>query len=618
MTDVRRGYDDNTENEKTFVSVKNLLKEFGEKPSANNDDDDDDKTFMSVKERLRRFDTRQDNNDCDNDNNGAPHIRESIGSITTPASSSSAVNTPRKKFSHIRLPSSKSMLLDSLATNVTDSKAYPMDPPLTVSFLSEMENRSSSSLKENSSGTEGFKYGNVLLKKVEKPVEDWRKRSIANESSTDDQYKSEQGPNRVSSHAAPSPKSYRKPQPYNNRSTSSPAGLTKVGLPVKDRWKAMKKAEEEASDSSKPIFANMKLRSVGTPTSNASQAASPYDLDDKKSTLAKRQRVPTTVGIAQTSALCYGHRNKGSAEGIRVSDLAKTFSSNIKLASNGERTEEEKVIGRSSGVNEINYIRSSLKSSKTELEEMRKSLNSSTPVAKLIAERNRAAQANRSETRNIFGLPDDRRKSYGRTRSKSVGGNANTHRRTKSMSSTHTKNSSSDGNPTHDQVRRDSVSSLEGFSNICWEEFKASNPSANGNIWDMNLDGSSFFGAHSNARSCTALDGLSGGKDKLLPSNSTISEYTTDSDAYYDYDNYGHSSFIQLTLSSGGIVEKFEPLVCMTATDDSSMEYQSEYGMDISIDPTASDSKHSTRKALKGAKKFFFGKNKRKSGPVEV
>mmetsp|Transcript_3481 Transcript_3481/g.8288 ORF Transcript_3481/g.8288 Transcript_3481/m.8288 type:complete len:605 (+) Transcript_3481:256-2070(+) len=604
MTDVRRGYDDNAENQKTFVSVKNLRKEFGEKPSANNDDDDDDKTFMSVKERLRRFDTRQDKNDCDYDNSGAPHIRESIGSITTPVSS--AVNTPRKRFSQIRSPSSKSMLLDSLATNATDPKAYPMDPPITVSFLSETENRSSSSLKENSSGTEGFKYGNVLLKKVEKPVEDWRKRNMANESSTDDQHKDAQGPNRVSSYV-------RKPQPYNNRGMSSPAGLTKVGL-----WKGTKKAEEEASDSSKPIFAIMKLRTVGTPASHASQAASPYDLDDKKSTLAKRQRVPTTADIAQTSGLCYGHRNKGSAEGIRVSDLAKTFSSNIKLASNGERAEEEKVIRRSSGVNEINYIRSSLKSSKTELEEMRKSLNSSTPVAKLIAERNRAAQANRSETRNIFGLPDDRRKSYGRTRSKSVGRSANTHRRNKSMSSTQTKNSSSDGNPTHDQVRRDSVSSLEGFSNICWEEFKASNPSAGSNIWDMNLDGSAFFGAHSNARSCTALDELSGGKDNLLPSNSTISEYTTDSDAHYDYDNYGHSSFIQLTLSSGGIVEKFEPLVCMTATDDSSAEYQSEYGMDMSIDPTMSDSKHSTRKALKGAKNFFFGKNKRKNGPIEV
>lgn len=610
MTDVRRGYDDNAEDAKTFVSVKNLLKEFGEKPSAN--DDDDDNTFMSVKERLRRFDTRQDNNDCDNDNNGAPHIRESIGSITTPVSS----NTPRKKFSQIRSPSSKSMLLDSLATNVTDPKAYPMGPPLTVSFLSEMENRSSSSLKENSSGTEGFKYGNVLLKKVEKPVEDWRKRNIGNESSTDDQHKSEEGPNRVSSYATPSPKSYGKAQPYNNRSMSSPAGLKKVGLPVQDRWKPTKKAEEEASDPSKPVFANMKLRSVGTPTSNTSQAASPYDLDDKKSTLAKRQRAPTTADIAQTSALCYGDRNKGSAEGTRVSNLAKTFSSNIKLASNGERAEEEKVIGRASGVHEINYIRSSLKSSRTELEELRKSLNSSTRVAKLIAERNRAAQANHSETRNIFGLPDDRRKSYGRTRSKSASRNSNTHRRTKSMSSTHT--NSSDGNPSHDQVRRDSVSSLEGFSNICWEEFKASNPSAGGNIWDMNLDGSSFFGAHSNARSCTALDELSGGKDNLLPSNSTVSEYTTDSDAYYDYDNYGHSSFIQLTLSSGGIVEKFEPLVCMTATDDSSADYQSEYGMDLSIDPTTSDSKHSTRKALKGAKKFFFGKNKRKTSAVEV
>jgi len=610
MTDIRRGYDDRTEDEKTFVSVKNLLKEFGEKPTSSTNDDDDD-TFRSVKERLRRFDSRQDNNDCDYDNNGsAPHIRESIGST------SSAMNTPRNKFSHVRSPGSKSRLSETLPTNVADPKAYPN---LTVPYVIEMGNRSSSSLKENSSDTEGFKYGNVMLKKVEKPVEDRWKRNVGqNESSADEQRKSEEGVGKNSTYTASSPVNYRKPQPYNTRSKSSPTfpvreekhqndsvGLKKVGLPVKERWKkALEKSEEETIDPSKPVFATMKLRSVGTPTSSASPVASPYDL--------KRRRMPTTAD--------YGDRAKGQAEGSRVSDLAKTFSSpQIKLASMGERAEEEKLIGRvPSRPNELNYIRSSLKSSAaTELEELRKSLNSSTPVAKLIAERNRAAQANRSNNRNIFGLPDDRRKSYGRPRSKSA--TRNTHRRTKSMSSTHTKNSSSDNHASHEQVRRESVGSFEGFSNVNWDDFKASNPTAAGNIWDMNLDGSVFLGAHSNAKSCTALDDLCGlNKDKLVPSNSTLSDYTSDSDAYYDYDNYGHSSYIQITLSSGGIIEKYEPVVCMASTDDSSMEYQSEYGMDMSIDPATSDSKHSTRRALKGAKKFFFGKNKRKNAPVEV
>lgn len=600
MTDVRRGYDDRTEDEKTFVSVKNLLKEFGEKPASSANDDDDDDTFRSVKERLRRFDTRQDNNDCDNDNNASTyHIRESIGST------SSAMNTPRSKFSH-RSPGSKQMLSE---------KAYPN---LTVPYVIEMGNRSSSSLKENSSDTEGFKYGNVMLKKVEKPVEDRWKRNLAQiESSTNDQRKSEEGVSKVSTYTASSPANYRNPQLYNNRSMSSPTfpvreekqqndsvGLKKTGLPMEDRWmKALKKSEEESADSSKPVFVTMKLRNVGTPTSNASPVSSPYDL--------KRRRMPTTA--------IYGDRAKGQAEGPRVSDLAKTFSSpQIKLASKGERAEEEKLIGRvPSRPNELNYIRSTLKSSATELEELRKSLNSSTPVAKLIAERNRAAQANRSENRNVYGLPDDRRKSYGRPRSKSA--TRNSHRRTKSMSSTHTKNSSKDGHAPHEQVRIDSVGSFEGFSNVCWDDFKASDPTAAGNIWDMNLDGSAFLGAQSNAKSCIALDDLSfSNKDKLLPSSSTTSEYTSDSDAYYDCDNYGHSSYIQITLSSGGIIEKYEPVVCMSPTDDSSAEYNSEYGMDISIDPTTSDSKHSTRKALKGAKKFFFGKNKKKNAPIEV
>ena len=656
MADIRQRYDGKTDDDNAFVSVKHLLKEFGEKPATSTNDDggggdDDDDAFRSVKARLRIFDARQDNNDYHSDNNvSAARTRESIGSITTHVSSVANLATPRNRFSHLRSPNSKSTLLDASATTTLDPKAYP---PAAVSFLSEAENRSAA---------EVFKYGNVSLKKVEKPVEDRWKRNVANESPTTADDKQRKGDERISKvflFTTPSSDNCKKPQSLSNRSKSAPtptfagkkqemivstsvreekyqndlaAALKKVGLPVKDRWKSMKKSEEDVSDFSKPVFATMKLRSVGTPTNNASAVSLAYELDDKKSTLAKRRRLPTTVDIAQASALFHGERdsknvvNNGVVEGIRVSDLAKTFSSQIKLASKGERAEEERVIGRATPqANTITYIRSTLKSSATELEEMRKSLNSCTPVSKLIAERNKAARANRSETRNIFGLTEDRRKSYCRSRSKSAGGTASSHRRTKSMLSTQTKNSTAAGYPSaralsspkyrgnrdSDHVRRESVNTLEGF---WWEDFKANSPTGTNTVWDMNLDDSSPFVGRSNSRSCTALNALSGSNnEKLLPSNSMVSGCTTDS----DYDNYGHSSYIQITLSSGGIVEKCEPVVCMSETDDSSGEYQSKYGINASIDP-AYDSRHSTRKALKGAKKFFFGKNKRKNGPVEV
>jgi hypothetical protein len=721
MTDTRRRCDDSTVDAETFVSVKNLLREFGEKAvTATNDDDDDDGTFVSVRQRLRKFDARQDDDgDCDDDNNdddtytkvsdrckeiqhnnrsSVPSIRDYIGSVTTPGKSSSAVfspiassplttpissaanrTTPRRKFIPRSSPSTKSLLLNhSSATNVTDLKSFVH--PLTVAFHSEADNdQSSSSLKENSADTEVIKYGDVLLKRVEKPVEDRWKRNTANGSSTEaadtqpitkserstqQQDTDQQSLPQCSSHKRTVP--IKKPRPLDHRSKSLPifagikqdlsshsvheetyqndigAALKKVGLPVEGRWKYMKNSDEDVSDTSKPLFATMKLRSVGTPTNPTTPkaAASPFtekltpsnlkqnfevDNDDKKSTLAKQRRMPPTS----------------------VSDLAKSFSTRVKLASRGERVEEEKVTGRvSSEVNQITQIRSSLKSTAKELEDLRKSLNSSTPVSKLIAERNKAAKANRSEeqTRKKMGAPEvvsARAKNHRRTKSMSSSHPANSHRRRQSMSSTHTAENSTtdgrssvrmppspsckrsrDGNP----LRGESEITLEGdcaagFLNS-WEDFKANSNTieSGGEIWNMNLDDSPFFGGMSSSKSCTALDKyddeMSGTNDELLPSNSTISEYTTDSSEGDFY--YGHRRFIQITLSSGGITEKFEPAVAMSPTEESSVSDGTSmaYPTDSSVDPM-SDSRRD-RRMVKGAKKFFFGKNKKKSGPIEV
>jgi len=722
MVDAHRRYADSNVDAETFLSVKNLLKEFGEKVvAATNDNDDDDRTFVSVRQRLRKFDTRQDddshceNNDDDtytkvsdriqqNNRASLSSVRDSIGSLTTSGKSSKAVFSPIATSSPQNTPLSSSANRTTLRRKFvprssTDSAPKSFVPPLTVAVYhgeadndqSSHTNKSSSSLKENSATKEGFKYGDVLLKKVKKPIKDGWKRSTPNGSSTEiaakakaadtqpitksERLTQQQDPDQHKINSSPLPKSSshkrittvptKKPQPLDHRSKSLPisggtkqdisshsvrdetyqkdvgAVLKKVSLPVKDRWKSMKKAEEEdVSDTSKPLFATMKLRSVGTPTNHPKAAFAKklkcfdgqttpsgldqnnfkLDHDDKKSTLPKHHRKSSTS----------------------VSNLRKSFSPQVKLASRGEREEEEKVTGRapSSEVNKITQIRSSLKSTAKELEDLRKSLNSSTstPVSKLIAERNKAAKANRSG--------EHTRKKMGRRRSKSVSSShpSNAHRRRKSMSSTHTaEDSTTDGRSSvrmppspsckrgrdRKPVRVESEIPLEGdcadgFLNS-WRNFKANNNTAvenGGEIWNMNLDDSPFFGGMSSSKSCTALDkcddDISGTNDELLPSNSTISEYTTDScegDYYY-------RRFLQITLSSGGITEKYEPAVAMSPTEESFISDGTSmaYVTDSSVDPM-SDSRRDRRIGLvplMGAKKFFFGKNKKKSGPIEV
>jgi hypothetical protein len=251
----------------------------------------------------------------------------------------------------------------------------------------------------------------------------------------------------------------------------------------------------------------------------------------------------------------------------------------------------------------------------------------------MIAERNRAAQ---EYNKKKFSSPDEvlaRMKAHRRSKSMSSG----PLRRTKSMSSTHT-GCSTDGRSNvrgqsrnGDQIRGEFGNALEGDGGFSdWEDFIASNIAEGGNIWDMNLDESAFFGGLKNSKSCTALnrfdDDLSGCNDnRLLPSNSTISENSSDTEGEYCHKNYGHSRYIQITLSSGGITEKFEPAVVLTPTEESTMsdetlmvEYPREFLSDSSPEET-SDSRRERRQVMpfKGAKKFFFGKNKKKSLPVE-
>jgi hypothetical protein len=104
--------------------------------------------------------------------------------------------------------------------------------------------------------------------------------------------------------------------------------------------------------------------------------------------------------------------------------------------------------------------------------------------------------------------------------------------------------------------------------------------------------------------------------DELFPASSMLSDYTTDTEG--DPASYGDNRYIQITLSSGGIAEKSEPNINMSPTLESS---DSEGMSMISPGDSLSDErkydsrndKRKSRKALKGAKNFFFGQIKKKS-----
>jgi hypothetical protein len=116
-----------------------------------------------------------------------------------------------------------------------------------------------------------------------------------------------------------------------------------------------------------------------------------------------------------------------------------------------------------------------------------------------------------------------------------------------------------------------------------------------------------------------------GNNDELFPSMSMQSDYTTDSDAYGTGDSDGDNRYLQITLSSGGITEKYEPNIVLSPTvesTDDSLEGQPQRRGGRLIDlasPTESspekyyfpnDDRRRSLEAFKGAKRFFFGGKK--------
>ncbi|KAG7355503.1 hypothetical protein IV203_000189 [Nitzschia inconspicua] len=125
--------------------------------------------------------------------------------------------------------------------------------------------------------------------------------------------------------------------------------------------------------------------------------------------------------------------------------------------------------------------------------------------------------------------------------------------------------------------------------------------------------------------------------DKLLPTSSMQSDYTTDTECGFEDDGQNENRYIQITLSSGGITEKFQPNIVVSPTADSTCDTTNENLEGQNPDcgryswshpqhfspgsPTGSsperyhDRPRNSRETFRGAKNFFFGgkKGNRKS-----
>jgi len=104
--------------------------------------------------------------------------------------------------------------------------------------------------------------------------------------------------------------------------------------------------------------------------------------------------------------------------------------------------------------------------------------------------------------------------------------------------------------------------------------------------------------------------------DEIFSMSSMLSEYTTDTEgdlAREREDSNGDNTYIQITLSSGGIAEKSEPNIVMSPSLE---QFNLISSVDSALDESPCNSKNDerrTRKALKGAKKFFFSKSKKRA-----
>jgi len=668
--------------------------------------------------------------------------------LPSPSASPSPVanhTTSRNKPNHLK-SASPHLVVVSPSSILHGEEGYSS---LTESFLKQTNNGSSLPSKENFSTKDGFQYGNVSLKRVEKPVEDRWKRKNTHDltESPDVQEKGDeescgspasvigkkgdetnawskrrmtlpanlerskfqqdaqknktntptssflQTPSKVNSftnrNSSPAA-NYNKPQALKNRSKSMPKmvgsesvsdngeegqnnvtpTLKKVSRPIEDRWKSKKNSDEEVSDASRPSFANLKLRSIETPTNGGSTTPSakfaeklqyfddqktPKNLKDdgeRKLSISKRRLVPSRIDTSQLdgdrdrTSSARSLSKKGLKDTVSVFDLAKTFSCKTLLSSKDEDN------GNSSGdTNEITQIRNSLRSTNSELHGIRKTLKSSTSVSRLIAERNKAAAQAKSEDSfkkkietlekgNVKRLrPHDRtgsKPSYQMDNRASI--------KTSSSPCKWGQDRGQDCDAGRGKLENNfECESVDDFSStlgqsVRWRNFEENDAPEKGDIFPLSFqsegtdredDNSTFsnleeampyFDGRDDFTFCTGSDYNTAREEcspsnhnGLLPSNSTISEYSTDTE---DYSNYHESRYIQITLSSGGITEKLEPNIMMSTTAESTA---SEGFSDVSPAETSvgrrSEARRDKRKGrvpLKGAKKFFFGKNKKK------
>ncbi|OEU07345.1 hypothetical protein FRACYDRAFT_251150 [Fragilariopsis cylindrus CCMP1102] len=402
------------------------------------------------------------------------------------------------------------------------------------------------------------------------------------------------------------------------------AALNKVGPPIEEKWKLVKSCDEKMIPNFEtgPIFANKK----------------------SKNTL----KVVTSVR-----------------------DLAKSFSTNALLSPKNEpnQGDNNSTERPSTETSEIGKIRNSLRSAAKELEWIRNSLNS--PVSKMIEERNNGQtghseemtfeKKNRSSEKELemirsLGLARAISLSH-IERSVAVDGYSSVNNplspytqgqfcdpvtkknkqafesdrsddipnqlaRLRCWGNSKTKNfqEQSQDNSVASSSYRHSGRRYMHHDHLSFSEQEVAISSSQSSNYKSDMP-SYVEGRSTSSLSSkyTADDTSELIHDELFSASSMLSDYTTDTEG--DFAIYGDNRYIQITLSSGGIAEKSEPNIAMSPT----LESSDSEGMSMisSVDSLSDErqydsrnDKRKSRKALKGAKNFFFGQIKKKSMAV--
>lgn len=348
------------------------------------------------------------------------------------------------------------------------------------------------------------------------------------------------------------------------------------GFPVDAGWKG-----QNGNGLSTGAAADLHQHNTNTPLSSAKKThrrtiSSPF-LHKKSQPLNYRRKslqIPAAFASATTKDVKNRRKSVNDTEegaDISVSELAKALSSQIETLKS-KRAKEERILGKamSKAKCDIKSIQSTLNSSEKELKDLTPSLNSHTHVSELIAERNRAAQVKRSQK---YRRPSVSSSSF--------------QRKTKTLSSMNSNDSDekdSSEKVTFDQEDTFEEDTFDAIPNC--ENTKANTFTDGVNSGDIGVE--------------AVFDEL------VLPSSSTLTEFTTESEGD------GNSRYIQITLSSGGVLEKVEPTVVISPKEESSAVVSNVVYRRIIR------SQDNQLKGRKGAKKFFFGRNRRRSGPVEI